>query len=329
MANNFKGVTRIATLDKSSGTGLLEIYRVSDVFGPLTTGFLLEFRAKVDVRSISEFVFVPDNTRTDSQQRRDFDIAAASAQQYQMQIVIGKGSQWTPVLDVPLYNRRPYYQLDLYALLTNSNNFTLERDAFVGVKLFSDFLGDNDKVQFYLSATEESPKPENSVVNITNNIPPGGGSGSGGGNNGGPTLVYGESSFSIFPLELLHPTGKAWVPLLSPFAVYTQWYVDPAELGDSWGFQKPLAPGPWEFQLTYCKGGNRGNFSVTYGPDNLPGLLAEGYSPADDTNQVVSFLFEVDAPEIYQFNIEVTGKEEQSDGYFFVPQLITLRHLEP
>lgn len=180
----FRNVNILARLDASTGSNRLPIYQpgtrnlASVMDGVRYSGFLTSLRLAVDISSIAEVDF-PTIEPGMSDGEISALMAGISESSPQKQISIWLESSDSPPLRiaaVTLYNRRPYYSVDLLLYLTDAPAFDIASDVALSLQMENAGFGllqNADQVTVVGSAVEEG---ENTAPSLNITVLGGGGS---------------------------------------------------------------------------------------------------------------------------------------------------------
>lgn len=181
----FRNVNILARLDTNTGSNRVPIYQPgtknlpSALEGVRYSGFLTSLRLAVDITSIAEVSFP-----TIEPGMSDGEISALmagisqSSPQKQLSLWLeSSDSEAIRIAAVTLYNRRPYYSVDLLFYLTDAPAFDIASDAVLSLQIENAGFGllqNQDQVTIIGSAVEEG---ENTAPSLNITVLGGGGSG--------------------------------------------------------------------------------------------------------------------------------------------------------
>lgn len=197
----FRNANILRLLTPASGNQLVDIYQpgtlnvASIVEGSRYSGFVTSLRLCVDISSVGEVDFP-----TFEPGMSDGEISAlmaglgAASPKKQLDILMRHSTQSpVKVASIQLFNRRPYYSIDLMLYLTDAPAFDVASDAVLSLQMVNvgfGLLSGTDTISVVGSAVEEA---ENTAPAL--NITVLGGGGGGGGST--PTNVITDSEGTI------------------------------------------------------------------------------------------------------------------------------------
>lgn len=177
----FRNVNIICELTASSGSQLIDIYRPATinpntvVAGAKYSGFITSLRMSVNIKSVSELILPdPDLLASDeAQQLKEKEVVLNTSRKSICLYV--KNSLSPPVLagEILLFNRYPYYFIDLLKYLTSSSTFDAASDTTISVQIKEvghGLLQGDDKITIIGSAVEEAPLPETNALYDVNSV---------------------------------------------------------------------------------------------------------------------------------------------------------------
>jgi hypothetical protein len=171
MPNNsgiFRNVNILRELNSASGTEIIEIYQPgflnsSDVYANLRySGFITSLRLIVDISSINPLEAISSDILASD------EIIAANNKDtfdgnHKKKITFYMRNSNTPLLkivDIYLFNQRPYYFIDALSYFTPSATLDLSPDTLIAVQITeagSGLLLNDDRIVILGSVIEESP----------------------------------------------------------------------------------------------------------------------------------------------------------------------------
>lgn len=186
----YRNINILQVANINLGNGFLDLYQP----GTLNTskilenksysGFITSLRCVADITSIAEVEFPVRTIDQTDQEYSDSLKGLATVSPRKLLDLYFRTSDAGPFLigQVFLFNRRPYYSIDLLRYLTDGTSFEMASDGVLSIKISSDGFGvlsGADKLTFIGSSVEEV---ENNAPSQTINI-----FNSGGGSGGGDT----------------------------------------------------------------------------------------------------------------------------------------------
>ena len=184
----FRNANFIKILEQTSRGDPVVVYQPGTL-NPLSieperrySGFLMSIRVRIDISSIAEVQFPAREPGMSpgelSAQLRGMD---AVSPKFQMDLLACTHSnpEWEMIGSVMLYNRRPFYTINLMPYLTDAASFDVASDCAIGARITDagyGLLRLRDRVSIFGSAVEEV---ENSAPSLTINVRGGSGGGDG------------------------------------------------------------------------------------------------------------------------------------------------------
>ncbi|MBD2090973.1 hypothetical protein H6F67_14045 [Microcoleus sp. FACHB-1515] len=179
-SNGFFRNTNILTrLNEASATNLIEVYQPGTL-SPLSisanvrySGFVTSLRLFADIQSIPTFDFpVFSDDQSDGERNASLRDAEAASAKKQLNLMLRRdGGDAIKIASLWLYNRRPYYSVDLLLYYTDAAAFDVAADTALLVQVESVGFGvlqDTDSVVIHGSAVEEG---ENTAPSLHINLP--------------------------------------------------------------------------------------------------------------------------------------------------------------
>lgn len=158
MGNIFRGFNKIGKITNLQGTDRTILFSVSPILDRLTTAYLVDFSLIVDINSLNEFTYIPDDTLTDSQQNEAYRQASINAQKKLISVQMDTGNGWFEAIKFAVYNKQPYYQVDLISRLTEQSQLIVGQDTKLALQMI-DPLGVGDSINVLINGTEETYNP--------------------------------------------------------------------------------------------------------------------------------------------------------------------------
>ncbi len=173
----FRNVNIIKELNASSGTDIIELYQpgwlnsLDVVNNAKYSGFITSLRLTIDITSINELEVIASDILAD-----DETIAANTKATFQGNqkkcVTFYMRTSDTPlikIVDVYLFNQRPYYYMDLLKYFTSSTTLDIAPDTQLCVQVRdvdNGLLLNDDRVLILGTVIEESPVYDQSVLTV-------------------------------------------------------------------------------------------------------------------------------------------------------------------
>lgn len=179
MANSgiFRNVNIIRELNAATGTQMIELYQpgtlnaLDVVNNARYSGFITSLRLTVDITSIDELEVVRNDIMADDETiaenaKSTFNNNAKKC----LSFFIGNSD--TPpikVVDVYIFNQRPFYYVSLLPYFTGASTFDVAPDSIMAVQqrdVGYGLLQDDDRILVLGTVIEESPVYDQSVLTV-------------------------------------------------------------------------------------------------------------------------------------------------------------------
>lgn len=173
----FRNVNIIKELNAATGTQMIELYQpgtlnaLDVVNNARYSGFITSLRLTVDITSIDELEIVENDIMAD-----DATIAENAKSTFNnnpkkcLSFFIGNSD--TPpikVVDVFIFNQRPFYYIDLLNYFTSASTFDIAPDSTIAVQqrdVGYGLLQDDDRILILGTVIEESPVYDQSILTV-------------------------------------------------------------------------------------------------------------------------------------------------------------------
>ena len=173
----FRNVNIIKELNAATGTQMIQIYQpgtlnaLDVVNNARYSGFITSLRLTVDITSIDELEIVENDILAD-----DATIAENAKSTFNnnakkcLSFFIGNSD--TPpikVVDVFIFNQRPFYYVSLLPYFTSASTFDIAPDSIIAVQQHEvgyGLLQDDDRILILGTVIEESPVYDQSVLTV-------------------------------------------------------------------------------------------------------------------------------------------------------------------
>lgn len=148
----------VAILKEISSTNYLLRH---DVYTPTIyhSGYITNLVLTVNIKSIpaANFPYIPDDTPPDVLEKI-LEQVAAEAQFKEIRLLLkkGAGSPWIEKATIRIFNKEPYYEIDLMPYFSNANTIDVASDLAIGIQVkLGNVLGESDKIVIFGTAVEE------------------------------------------------------------------------------------------------------------------------------------------------------------------------------
>lgn len=190
----FRNINILKAVTPESGSSLIQIYKpgilnLSSVAAEqLYSGFITVLRAHIDISSLPEVAFpTKELGMSDTEWNALLTGLDAVSPKKILDISLSTSDNPDPtrIAAIAIYNRRPYYSINLLPYLTDATAFDVASDAMLTVSIRDigfNLLEGTDRVVITGAAVEEA---ENTAPSLNVNVFVSGGGG--GGDNGGGT----------------------------------------------------------------------------------------------------------------------------------------------
>lgn len=171
----FRNINILKEINSSNGTDLIELYRPGllnslDVVSNLKySGFLTSLRLTIDITSISELLTIPSDILA-SDERIAMNSRATFEGNQKKCLTFYMATSDTPlikIVDVYLFNQRPYYYVDVLKYFTSATTFDIAPDAQLCAKITeagNGILQNEDRILLLGTGIEESPVYDQSFL---------------------------------------------------------------------------------------------------------------------------------------------------------------------
>ncbi|MBD2090370.1 hypothetical protein H6F67_10940 [Microcoleus sp. FACHB-1515] len=174
----FRNTNILNRLTAATGTNPIEVYKPgtlspqSIASGVRYSGFITSLRLNVDIRSISEFDYpVPGEDQSEGEVAAAVRDSESSSAKKQLNLLMRRdGADAVKVASLWLYNRRPYYSVDLLLYFTDAAAFDVASDTAILLQVESIGFGvleGQDAIVIHGSAVEEG---ENTAPSLNVNV---------------------------------------------------------------------------------------------------------------------------------------------------------------
>ncbi|MDZ7970507.1 MAG: hypothetical protein RM368_37215 [Nostoc sp. DedSLP03] len=179
MANNgiFRNVNIIKELNAASGSSMIQLYQpgilnsLDIVNNARYSGFITSLRLTIDITSITELQSISNDILASdatiaSNNKATFDGNQKKALSFYLQNL---DTPLLKIMDVYLFNQRPYYYIDVLKYFTSSSTFDVAPDTQMFVQMTevgNGLLLNNDRIIILGSAIEESPIYDQSFLSV-------------------------------------------------------------------------------------------------------------------------------------------------------------------
>jgi len=147
----------VAILKEVNSTNFAELHTLYTP-KPGYSGFVTALTLRVNIKSIpaAEFPAIPNDTPVDAIEQM-FEELEETLEFKQLKILLKKGSDpWVWWGELRVFNKHPYYQVDMMAYYTQANTIDLAEDLSLGLQLFpGHILAANDKITIFGTVIEE------------------------------------------------------------------------------------------------------------------------------------------------------------------------------
>jgi hypothetical protein len=173
----FRNVNIIRELNSSNGSEIIELYQpgrlnaLDVVNNARYSGFITSLRLTIDINSINELETISSDVLASDETIARNTKATFQGNQKKCLSFYMKTSD-TPlikIVDVYLFNQRPYYYIDLLKYFTSSATFDIAPDTQLCVQVNSQgngLLQNDDRVLILGTCIEESPIYDQSILTI-------------------------------------------------------------------------------------------------------------------------------------------------------------------
>ena len=152
----------IAILDQINSTNVSELKQIYKP-APDYSGFVTSLALTINLKSITsaEFPYIPDDTPADVLEQMFQDLDAQLIEQGQfkeLRILMKKGTgTWIEKAKIRLFNKEPYYEVDLMPYFSKSNTIDVAEDLSIGLQLAlgTTLAADIDKILIFGTVIEE------------------------------------------------------------------------------------------------------------------------------------------------------------------------------
>lgn len=174
----FRNTNILSRLTAATGTNPIEIYKpgtlspLSIASGVRYSGFITSLRLNIDIRSIAEFKYpVPGAEQSEEQVAAAVRDAQSTSAKKQINLLMRRdGADAVRIASVWIYNRRPYYSIDILLYFTDAAAFDVASDTALLVQMESIGFGvleAQDSIVIHGSAVEEA---ENTAPSLNVNV---------------------------------------------------------------------------------------------------------------------------------------------------------------
>ena len=143
----------LTQITPTNGTNLVTIYQPE----PDHSGYITTLKATVNIKSIiaSNFPYIPDSTPPESIEAILVELSEA-LQSKEISLKLRKGTgNWIEKNRIRLFNKEPYYEIDLMAYMTDANTIDVAEDLQIGLQMIDPLEGDIDSIVVFGFAVEE------------------------------------------------------------------------------------------------------------------------------------------------------------------------------
>lgn len=174
----FRNTNILARLTAANAANPIEVYKPgtlsprSIASGVRYSGFITSLRLNADIRSISEFDYpVPGEAQSEGEVSAAVRDAQTTSAKKQLNLLMRRDdADAVKIASLWLYNRRPYYSIDILLYFTDAAAFDVASDTALLLQMESigfGVLDAQDSVVIHGSAVEEA---ENTAPSLNVNI---------------------------------------------------------------------------------------------------------------------------------------------------------------
>lgn len=173
----FRNVNILKELNASTGTEIIELYQpgrlnsLDVVANAKYSGFITSLRLTVDITSIDELEIVENDTLAD-----DATIAANAKTTFNNNpkkclsfFLTNSDTPPVKVVDVFIFNQRPFYYISLLPYFTSASTFDVAPDSIIAIQqrdVGYGLLQYDDRILILGTVIEESPVYDQSVLTV-------------------------------------------------------------------------------------------------------------------------------------------------------------------
>jgi hypothetical protein len=173
----FRNVNVLKELNASTGTNIVELYQpgylnsLDVVANAKYSGFITSLRLTIDITSIDELEVIENDTLSDdatiaANAKTTFNNNAKKCLSFFMKT---SSTPLIKVVDIFLFNRRPFYYLNLLPYFTSANTFDIAPDVVIAAQMRDvgyGLLSSDDRILVLGTVIEESPVFDQSLLTI-------------------------------------------------------------------------------------------------------------------------------------------------------------------